>query len=240
MSIPDGTESSGPGMEMRPEWRLASVVPVLVLLGAHLFFSAVFALVLVLSPMLALVSAWTYVTILPFALLAILVFASRMKEMECMKIPAVLCIALAPFITWYIRTAGQSDYFAICLILLCISVVWLLQSFNRFLELVFRREGTSDATANAIISQALHFSYKSVIYFVIAPLCADLVGIIYKAKEADFVLPYILDNIAAHKPMPMACLHYAGLIFTLFFQSAIAFSMAYRIEVISKLSSKCS
>ncbi|MBQ7651111.1 MAG: hypothetical protein IJS15_09140 [Victivallales bacterium] len=235
MSTPGGTENSGPGMVMRPSRRLAGTVPVLTLFGAHLFFSAVFTLALVLSPMLALVSVWTYATVLPFAFLAVLVFASRLDEMECLKIPAVLCVALAPFITWYIRTAGQSDYFAICLMVLCISVVWLLQSHNRFLELVFGRDGSSGDTVDAIISQALHLSYKSVIYFVIAPLCADLVGIIYKAKEAELVLPFILDNIAAHTPLPMACLHYAGLVFTLFFQSALALSMAYRIEVISKL-----
>jgi len=230
MNAPDDTENPGGESGKRTAQRLARIVPVLALFGAYLFFSALFTLALVLFPMLALVSAWTYVTVLPFAILAILVFAGRVGEMDCLKPPATVCIALAPFITWYIRTARQSGYFAVCLIVLCIAAVWLLQSFNRFLELAFKAEGSLDMAEDAFPAQALHLSYKSVIYFVIAPLCADLVGIIYRAKDADLLLPYILDNIAAHTPAPMAFLHYAGMIFTLFFQSAIAVSMAYRLR----------
>ena len=223
-----GTENSGHEQEMRPMKELACLTPVLFVIGAHLFFSAVFTAVLTLIPVFALISVWTYVTILPFGLLALISVVCRLSEIECMKLPSIACTALAPFISWYFRTAAQSNYFAICLLLLIMSIVWLLQSINSFLERVFKT-WLSEMQSEMLLSQALRLSYKSVIYFVIAPLCADLVGIIYRAKDADAVLPYIIDNMAAYSPMPLAFLHYGGIVFSLLFESVIAVAMAYKI-----------
>ena len=228
MSENSGTESSVHETEMRPSLRLSAYAAVLFLLGAHLFFSAILTALLAFIPMLALVSIWTYIPTLPFLMLAILCFASRLEELEFVKCPALLCMATAPFITWYCRTAGRNSYFAVCLLLLCVSVPWLLQSINLFHDLVYKRwlAGTPDG---GLFRQAIRLSYKSVIYFVIAPLCADLVGIVYRAKDAEHVLIYIIDNITASVPIPMVFLHYGGLVFTLLFQSAIAVSLAFKL-----------
>ncbi len=228
MNSAGGTENSGHEQEMRPMKGLACLTPVLFLIGAHLFFSAVFTAVLTLIPVFALISVWTYVTILPFGLLALISVVCRLNEMDCMKLPAIACTALAPFISWYFRTAAQSNYFAICLLLLIISTVWLLQSINSFLERVFKT-WFADMQSEMLLSQSLRLSYKSVIYFVIAPLCADLVGIFYRAKDAVSVLPFSIDIISAYSPMPLAFLHYGGLVFSLFFESVIAVAMAYKI-----------
>ncbi len=224
MNNTGGTDSSDHEMPMRPSCGLPCIATVLALLGAHLFFTAIFVAALALSSMLATIAIWTYVTVVPFILFAAIPFASMLEEMHWMRMPAMICTALAPFITWYCRTAGRNTYFAVCLLLLCVSVVWLLQSINRCLETVSKEwpDGGSGT-----IRQAVRLSYKSVIYFVIAPLCADLVGIVYRSREFEHVFIYIMDNVTAAVPLPMAFLHYGGLVVALLVEAAIAVAMAY-------------
>lgn len=226
MNAAGGTDSSDHETPMRPPRGLPCIATVLALLGAHLFFTAIFVAALSLSPLLAVIAVWTYMTTVPFILFAAIPFASMLDEMRWMRLPAMICTALAPFITWYCRIAGRNTYFAICLLLLCVSSVWLLQSVNRCLEAVLKEWPD---VGSGTIRQAVRLSYKSVIYFVIAPLCADLVGTVYRSREFDNVFTYILDNVTAAAPLPMAFLHYGGVVIALLVESAIAVTMAYKL-----------
>ena len=81
-----------------------------------------------------------------------------------------------------------------------------------------------------MLQYAMKMSFKSVIYFIIIPVCADLVGIIYRSRDADWTLQYILDNLTAMRPFPMMLLHYGGLFFAMLYESVIAFTMAHTLS----------